>query len=1485
MISMCSLHFLSPDGKSQSFDHRANGYSRGEGFASVILKPLAAALRDNDTIRGVIRGTALNQDGKTPGITLPSVSAQEALIRTAYQTAGLDMSKTAYFEAHGTGTPAGDPIETEALASTFGRFRAAGDPLLVGSVKTNIGHLEGGSGLAGLIKSIYILEKGVIPPNLWFEEANPRILMEDWKIKVPTKLTSWPTEGLRRISVNSFGYGGTNAHAILDDAYHYLTSRGLRGNHNTLQHPFDSSPRESIDSTLGLSPPGPDYSSLATGPLDARQDYFITSKAEVPKLMVWSSQDQGGCHRLEKSYAQYLKDKIKEEPDGDLMERLSYTLGSRRSVLPWKTFCIAPSPKELCATLERGLTKPVRSSQVPKLGFVFTGQGAQSSEMGKELLVYDVYRKSLAEADTYLSSLGCTWSLLAELHRDEHTSNINEAAYSQPICTALQVALIDLLQSWGVKPTAVIGHSSGEIGAAYCTGAITKQSAWKIAYHRGRLAGSIKIICPPLKGGMLAAGIGESDARIYLERLQNPRVVVACINSPSNVTLSGDMEGIDQMKTLLDADRVFARKLKVENAYHSHHMDVFAAAYLQSILDIKPLENQDSSVKMFSSVNGLPVEAKDLGPQYWVSNMVSPVQFSHAVGALLDFSPKKRSRVKTDKIYVDVLVELGPHAALQSPLKQIIKARDIMKANIPYVSVLHRGNNAIATALEAMGRLFLRGYPVNIAKVNEPNSAMLSRVSPIVDLPPYPWNKTSRYWFESHLSMDYRFRKHPRHDLLGALVPGSTASEPRWRNFIRPSEIPWVVDHKVQSSILYPAAGMIVMTIQAAKQIAKEDKEVEAYEFRDVNIGKALIVPQDEEGVETILQLRPWRQGSAALTSVWQEFVLFSLIAGQEWQEHCSGLIITHYKPDTNAPINNGAERDAEIEFHKKRLAEMRKACPVVEGPQGLYESLETIGLHYGPTFRNLVDVRSGDHKAVCILRIPDTKAVMPCKFEFPHVIHPAVLDTVFQMVLPALTGVRESLKVAMMPTSVKRLYISDSVCRQPGEELHGYTSSNNAGFRVADGEAVIYDAEWHRPQVIIDGFRCTAVSSVTESTSPEAGMRKLCSQLTWKEDFDYLSHDKAQAVFSKTVSNIKHFQPLVVEELELGAFVYIKRVIRTFSSEQVERFAPHLKLFYKWMQHQHDLGMQGLLEHQTSRIDWLNLDKDYEDQLLERVSNDSVDGKIMCAVGNHLDLIMTQQIEPLQVMLENDLLYDFYRYGVGMAETYAQMVEYVDRVAHKRPDVRILEVGAGTGGTTLPLLQMLGGHQGTSPRFNSYTFTDISTGFFEKAQSKFKDWLPYMTFQKLNIEEDPAAQGFELGSYDMIVAANVLHVSSSMDTTLANVKSLLKPGGKLVLAEITHMLMRIPMIVGCLSGWWLGEEDGRKWGPTLTEETWNEALSRQGFTGAELCMHDHQTFKDHALSIKCRQPLRPLIQFLRRIYYRTSSLSYHKIQVRKLGV
>ena len=550
---------------------------------------------------------------------------------------------------------------------------------------------------------------------------------------------------------------------------------------------------------------------------------------------------------------------------------------------------------------------------------------------------------------------------------------------------------------------------------------------------------------------------------------------------------------------------------------------------------------------------------------------------------------------------------------------------------------------------------------------------------------------------------------------------------------------------------------MIVMAIQAAHQTADEIRGVKGYELRDITIGKALIVPQEEEGVETMLHFRPWKLGSRAPTAVWQEFTVFSKARDQDWQQHCSGLISVSYKSETATMFKN--EEDAENLRYQQEHRCIQNACPIAESSRQFYESLETIALRYGATFQNIVDIKSGDFKGGCTVRIPNTKDVMPMQYEYPHVIHPCTLDNIFQMVLPGLTGINESLRVAMVPTFLESLYVSSDVSSTPGDELQGYSYANKPGFQEAEASVVVSDATWNHPHVIVKNLRCTSLSAMTEniaSTESASNIRKLCAELIWKEDLDLLTKNQATTLFRSALSAYKEYDPTVIEELELGAFIYIDRVLKCFTPEQAQNFAPHLLLYYNWMRHQHDLALRGGLEHQSTRIDWLHIDDIEQAEILKRVASDTVDGRIMCRVGDHLNQIMKSEIEPLQVMLENDLIYDFYRYGVGMNEAYSQLTAYVETIAHKRPDINILEIGAGTGGTTLPLLKALGGNEGSSPRFSSYTFSDISSGFFEKAQENFKEWSSCMQFKKLNIETDPIQQGFENATYDVIIAANV---------------------------------------------------------------------------------------------------------------------------------
>lgn len=1150
------------------------------------------------------------------------------------------------------------------------------------------------------------------------------------------------------------------------------------------------------------------------------------------RVFIWSTHEEALGSKSAADYAQHLADRV--EPDEEqFLDNLAHTLTNRRSMLPWKSYIVASSHADLVEQVSTTRQKAVRAralgSGEPRLAFVFTGQGAQWFAMGRELHEYPVFSEAMARADRELAALGADWSLLEELAKNKAESLINQPHISQPACTMIQIALVDLYRSWGVKPIKVIGHSSGEIAAAYAAGILPLSSAVRIAYYRGIYSSLVKLRLPEKKGAMLAVGLSPQEASDGLQSLDRSlgKAVVACINSPSNVTLSGDRAALEAVVDAVSKDNVFARFLQIDTAYHSHHMQAVAEDYKASMGDMD-ICRIDPGVEMISTVTGKRVEnSQILGAEYWTANMVSCVRFSQGLETLCTSTSSSTKADGTvslgSKAAVDVLVEIGPHSALAGPIKQVLAVPSLEKSGIIYKSALVRNENACKTALETAAYLFAAGFSIDINALNFPNPP-ISAPSVLVDLPGYFWNHSKRHWCESRLSLEHRFRRHGRSDFLGYPVNDWNPSEPRWRNIVKLKEQPWLKGHQVQGAYVYPATGFVVMAVEALRKLHDMPEyesrgSIKGLQIRDLEIPRALIVPSTEEGIETIFSMKPYKETSVSFSNKWYEFKVFSYSnAHNEWSEHAYGLISAI---DGDGPILD------QQQYLDDRHAVEECGTPRTQSGETIYKDFNNAGLVYVNPFQNILTVASGEKGAVGIVEIPDTKSLMPLECESEHLAHPAVLDNFVQLLFPALSYGATGPQTPYVPVSFENITIDAGVTRTPKHRFQVLSSANISGYRQVTADIFVANEEDSNPVMRMSGVKCAALSGGSgDQSSGESAAKKLCFHTEWDADADLLPKELADERLRKTI--VQPSDPRRVADMETLSWYYYALTLEAVSEEHTGSMPTHLLKMYRYIQHQQDLVMADKVPHQTP--EWKTITSPESRQKMEelaaRISQTGSDGVLLCRVGPKLPQILTGQVDPLALMLQDGLLYTYY----DAVMCHGVFEEYMSILSHKNPNAKILELGAGTGGATLPALQGLGGQNGQNPRFEKYVFTDISTGFFEEAQVKLKPWRGLIEYRGLNIENDPVDEGFTEGEYDVVIACLVLHATKNIDNTLRNTRKLLKPGGKLILAEISQALNQVFMMFGCLPGWWMAEEPYRKWGPCMNEEQWIEALKRNGF-------------------------------------------------------
>ncbi|KAJ6021109.1 lovastatin nonaketide synthase, partial [Penicillium herquei] len=1390
-VAESKLSMLSPNGRSRMWDKDVDGYARGEGIAAVVLKPLSAAIRDNDNIECIIRATGVNQDGRTPGITMPSGTAQAALIRDTYRRAGLDIEKPEdrpqFFHAHGTGTAAGDPEEAQAISTAFFSKHDFHDKLYVGSIKTVIGHTEGTAGLASLIGTSLALQNKTIPPNMHFNTLNPKLEPYYRHLEVPTQCIPWKESHPgqpRRASINSFGFGGTNAHAILEE-YKRLEN-------DTHQLELDSS--ESTSKLL--------FSPLT---FSAASEFSLNSTLS--------------------SYLEYLQ----SDPNLSLRD-LAYSLQSRTSTLPYRVAIKGPTKDDIRAQLQGVINGQIESTigtrqlvkQSQRILGVFTGQGSQWARMGARLLESSPFvARRMSELDTVLAGvpidLRPSWKLQELILAHPEDSKMNDAAISQPVCTAVQIVLVDLLNAARVKFNAVVGHSSGEIGAAYAAGLLSDRDAIRVAYFRGLYANLAKSPNGSSMGSMMAVGTTLEDATDFCELEDfEERIQIAAQNSPSSITLSGDEEAVVEAVAIYQDEGRFARQLKVDTAYHSAHVAPCAEAYRKALELCELDAPSPTETKWYSSVqSGCIVEPDTLEPQYWIDNMVNPVLFSSAVTEAWNGSGP-----------FDIILEVGPHPVLKTPCLDTIET--IFGNRPPYSGVLRRGANDVQVFSDALGFVWTElgagsvdfGNFECIISENDIKSKFLP------SLPKYPFDHSKKFMSLSRGSGLYRNAHGQPHPLLGRRCQDrETMDFVQWRNILSAREISWLRNHQIENQTILPAAGYVCMAIEAISHYAKDSK-IGLIGIRDFHIDRAIVFNDSSPEIETLINLRIVSRTDESITA---EF-------------SCSSGAV-HERKSTMAFNTSGT---VEVKFASLEP----QALPPVDlddlslsevDSDRFYNFLSAVGYNYTEPFRGITEIRRKADYATG--RILDQSG---SDWEDNLIVHPGMLDTALQTGFAAFCCPGdERLWSLHVPTGIRSMLINPyfthtGIGKQT--ELRYVTATRQ------DREANIY-ADIHLSAGDSDHtfLQIEGTELVPLTPTGPSNDALLFSRLEYK--LATPDADSAALNLSYTQEEIQ----LSLDE-ERIAFYYFRQLLELVTTEELDKSVPYYRHLFNYAKHMVPIVSTG--QHACVPACAQHDTEDYINDLIAKYP-DEVSVHFLQSVGNNLPQAVKSGSSMLEHMFRDSMMDRMYDLGFGVGPINDILAHVVGQISHRYPHMNLLEIGAGTGAATKRVLPTLGS------AFSTYTFTDISSSFFNKAQGSLKRFEDRMIFKTFDMAQSPKSQGFDEGSYDVVIASNVLHITSNIEEAVQNLRRLLKPGGYAVILDVAHNeSLRISLTMGSLPGWWLGAESGRALGPALTLPQWDTLLNNCGFGGI-----DTATPSFHAanpLHVFCAQAVNERVEILR---------------------
>ena len=974
------------------------------------------------------------------------------------------------------------------------------------------------------------------------------------------------------------------------------------------------------------------------------------------------------------------------------------------------------------------------------------------------------------------------WSLMRELEKEPSSSRLGEAIFAQPLCTAIQILQVDLLRAAGIEFDAVVGHSSGEIAAAYASGFISAEDAVCIAYYRGLHS---KLASGPdgKPGAMMAVGTSAEDMReLCGDPFFQGRVCIAAVNSPVSVTMSGDRDAVEELKVILDDEKKFARFLKVDKAYHSHHMLPCSQAYLDSMAGLAMHTDEGGRCAWFSSVlqgEDMSGNRELLKGTYWDSNMISPVLFEKAItSAYTVFGP------------FDCALELGPHPALKSPALQTMQ--EISGSELPYTGLFRRNASAIESIAEALGFVWscLGKDAVDLQKYDQYVSGD-SRYSLIKGLPTYAWDH-DEYWNESRYARAIRLRPGPVHELLGHMTPDSSKQDMRWRHVLKPTEIPWLMGHRLQNQIVFPAAGYVVTALEVVMAMCKQNRvSASLIELSDVEFGRALVFETDDSNVEVVISLA----GIAHLGPGLMEANFRYYAADGEVDGSLSLMASARVHIFLGEPFSEALPPRAPNPFN---LLKVRS--------DDFYAASRDLGYQWAGPFAALDDLERKLGASVGVLKVFEPSALL---------LHPALLDAAFQAVLLAFSFPDDGQLWAIhVPAKIKRLAVNLSLCMREtgkGTPLPFAASHDPDVVRmIANVDVFSSDLDQKNAIIQVEGLVCLPLSRASDQDDKET-----FATVVW----DVASPDPQLAIAAD--GPVMEQERELAGQLERMAGFYVRKIVRQTTADSSSLIeGPYARLRF----------VAGAISSARAghislwRSEW---EKDTYEELISgcRAFAHTVEMQILRLVVDFLPNVL--EVGQSLIQLSNTLLEQFYSDALGLRISNRHLARTVKQITHRYPHLDILQIGVATDAVARAIFGEIGS------TFSSYTFTGTVSSSIESKRSWAAPYLDKMIFKTLNIRQDPVAQGFVEQSYDLIVAYLLSYSSTVLLQTLQNSRRLLRPGGHLVMLELLPAKSLVyPLIFGAIPGLWEGADGGQAFPPTMSLSDWDQILQSSGFSG-----------------------------------------------------